>query len=60
MILNYYQAIELMSCLPVLLSPIDAKVNPAMDTLEEEVPDYTLDMTPQYYPQLEVNGALFY
>jgi len=60
MILNYYQAIELMSCLPVLLSPVDAKVNPAMDGLKEEEQDHTIEMMPQYYPQLEVNGSLFY
>jgi hypothetical protein len=60
MILNYYQAIELMSFLPVLLTPIDAKVNPAMDGLKEEEVDHTIDMTPTYFPQLEVNGQLFY
>ena len=60
MILNYYQAIELMSCLPVLLSPIDAAVNTATDNLKEEKMDHTIEMMSEYYPQLEANGELFY
>lgn len=60
MILNYYQAIDLMSCLPILLSPVDAKANPALDDLNEEQIDHTLEMMPAFTQQLEVNGSLFY
>ena len=61
MILNYYQAIELMSCLPMLLSPGAVKANPVLDTVEDEqVNHHVVDMMPHFTPQLEANGSIFY
>jgi hypothetical protein len=60
MILNYYQAIELMSCLPILLSPAETKANPVLDNLNEAEIDYTVEMMPHFTPQLEANGSIFY
>jgi hypothetical protein len=60
MILNYYQAIDLMSCLPMLLAPVEVKANPVLDSVVEEEDDHTLEMMPHFTPQLEANGSIFY
>lgn len=64
MILTYYQAVELMTILPVLLSPADAKTDVANKEEENAVdtdPSGIVEMwtMPSTYA-IEVNGADFY
>ena len=62
MILTYYQSVELMTFLPVLLSPSNSK------TTTEKVAEYdeeevTFDVYPMWNAPssaIEVNGAAFY
>ena len=67
MILTYYQAVELMTFLPALLSHADEKLNSETTTLPVNSLHPTTEENPEvytmwnFYPQaMEVNGADFY
>lgn len=67
MILTYYQAVELMTFLPALLSHADEKLNREDALLPVNPLHDTVDKDPGLYPvwnfqpqAMEVNGADFY
>jgi hypothetical protein len=67
MILTYYQAVDLMTFLPVLLSPADTKtsqdtVTPNNNTQQDATDDdrAVYEMWRYTSPGIEVNGADFY
>lgn len=61
MILTYYQAIELMTCLPVLLTPANSEmdIDPEMYTrrndelLIDKLPVFKLEDLAQFYPYMQ-------